>query len=1564
MPHKNKKMVQTFETILNQIRITSKNKSDVGTKFEILIKNFFLVDKHYRDRFDKVWMWSEYPDRDGHDIGIDLVAKERDGGLCAIQCKCYADNGSLDMKKVATFLASAINYDNKILVYTGENITNNAEKILKRHSCKKIRKEDLEESSINWNSFPKLHTKQSLKLHDYQTDALQNVLDGFKKHDRGKLIMACGTGKTLVSLHISEKLIGVSGIILYLVPSISLIQQSMRSWSNNGNVKHRYMAVCSDGTVGEGGSITELESPATTNEHELRQFLNKKRDNSMTVIFSTYHSIKTVQKALFKKNVDLVICDEAHRTTGLEEKSYYTTIHDDKKICAKKRLYMTATPKIYSEKIMKSNEKKIYSMNDETKYGPEFHKLSFSDAVHKFKALSDFRIKIAIIPDELLNKKYHINLSTKEGMIPISEKTRMAAIWHGLLHPDDDESNENLLQRVIVFFNRIDKSEMFAGERLDPDDNDRSFSTIVKEYNNKIGRNNIKYNVEVQHIDGKDNSHYRRERMKWLTKSNDKPYTCRLLSNARCLSEGVDVPALDGVVFADPRQSVVDVVQSVGRVMRKFDGKKYGYVILPVAIPSHISPHEAFKNNGPFKVVWQVLNGLLSHDDSLAREINKLILDKTSTSDDGDGEDDGKKKKKPRISISVLDNYWEDKDTLTNVMIDQIKTKLVERVGDSHYYDKYGSHLGQVSKMVESHLRHNIKTSPTKKLDLTKIHHELKKLVNSSVTQDETIRIISQHVILSRVFDDLFSNEFISHNPISSVLDKMTKKIGIKNELKILEDVGFYEDVAKEVENITNNKARQNFIKTIYGNFFKSVSKKETEQHGVVYTPVEVIDFIINSTQHILKKEFNLEFNDRSVKVLEPFAGTGTFITRLLESKLITDNLYEKYRQDLFANEMILLAYYIATVNIETTFTFLRKNNKYVPFKGMSYTDTLRIDPQYREDVHHRQEQSVITETFKTAHERIMHQKSSHIHVIMGNPPYSSGQKSYDDNTPNLDYPNLDKRISKTYALKARTKRKSSLYDSYVRSLRWASDRIGESGIIAFVTSASFLRSESGAGIRATFVNEFDKIYCYDLRGNQNTQGETSRKEGGKIFGSGSKSPVVILILIKNPSKSNCKIYYRDIGDYLSRERKLEEIEKARSITGIKDWTTIQPDTHNDWLNIRNDEFNDYRVIGNEDTKSGKNKSSVFRTYARGVTTSRDPWAYNSNKDIVSKNMKRHIEYCLSQDFDNPIPNPTYAKFDEELFRNLKTSKTIIKFDKSKIRIALYRPFFKQYLYFDQVFNTRSSPIKTFFPKEDTDNLVVCVPYKTGSFSAFVTNITPDLNILKANQCFPLYTYKKINGKYVKQDNILDSTLNEYQVHYKNTNITKLDIFYYIYGILHHHDYGEKFKSNLMKEFPRIPMAPDFKAFTRLGKKLADLHINYDTVQEYNIEEKCKITKFNNISFGTRKTDTGKRIIDKTKLYVDKTLVFENIPIINYKINGRTPLEWIVDRYNYTINDVSGIINNSCENIDITSLTKQIIYVGIETDKLINNLPKKFEPDNWSPPKKGLDAFNDNMPDV
>ena len=1533
---------KTFDDVLEKIRKESTNTRDLGDRFEKITEAFLKTDKLYANRFHKVWLWKSWPKNDGADTGIDLVAEQTDGELCAIQCKCYADDGNLDMKTVATFLAkaSSLKLKHKILVYTGDSLTTHAKKVLTDSKTTIITPEHFRQSSIDWTHFPNIIVRKNpKKLRVHQQSALNDVLTGLKSHDRGKMIMACGTGKTMTALHIAEKYAGRGSIVLYLVPSISLILQSMREWSENSTIPHRYIAVCSDKSTGEDGTITELESPVSTDAETLKPFVKNSSPDHMTVIFSTYHSIKVVEDTMKGEKLHLVFCDEAHRTTGTEGKSYYTRIHDDKHLHVEKRIYMTATPRVYSDAIKslgKRKDKVIYSMDDDEKYGPEFHKLNFFDAVHKHKILADFKVKIAIVDADKVDKDFQQSVADKDKSMPLDERTLLAAVWHGLRFPHDDESSPKLLQRVIAFCNRIDRSEMFAGVMKDPSNNDRSFVGVVNEIN-KMKK--IKDSVEVRHIDGKDNALHRRKEMRWLDESNLDPGTCRIVSNAKCLSEGVDVPSLDGVIFLNPRKSVVDVVQSVGRVMRSAKGKDYGYVILPVAIPAGIKYNEAMNDNKTFKVVWEVLNALRSHDEEFAREINKLILDKRP-------EVTGKVT--PRISVSVIGDDDSDKEPIST-LFDNIKSKIIEKVGDINYYDKYGQQIGKAASTIESRLKNKIVHNAMTKQEIQSLHTGLKTMINDAVSMNETIQVTAQHMVLSRVFDSLFQGEFTSHNPISIAFDHVIKKIKFNEELEELTD--FYKDVDEELKNIKSREQRQEFIKKIYGNFFESADKKDTKKHGIVYTPIEIIDFIINSVQYILKKEFNTKFNDRSVKVMDPFTGTGTFLTRLLESGFIQENMYEKYKHDLIANEMILLAYYIATVNIETTYQSLRKGHKYVPFGGISYTDTLKLNPRYREGGRHRTESATLDNLFKSAQSRIKLQKSTHVHVIIGNPPYSSGQSNYNEDNPNIKYDVLDERIGNTYAEKTMVHAKNALYDSYVRSIRWASDRIGTSGIIALVTNASFLKSETAQGIRASLENEFDYIWCYDLRGNQRTQGEISRKEGGKIFGSGSRAPVAIILLVKTTKNRKCIIKYHDIGNYITRERKLKIIQNTKSIQNIKNWNIIKPDKHNDWVNQRDDRFTEYLPMGSHKAKSGIDHT-IFKFYSRGIGTSRDVWAYNSSINELSKNMKRHIAYCNIQNLNSPKLDSKNAKWTNELTDRLKKQKP--NFDKNKIRVSLYRPFFKQNLYYDQTFINSIHRIPQFFPETYSKNLIICIPFKTGKFSTYITNITPDLNILQANQCFPLYVYE--NNK-DKKPNIFDSTLLEYQKYYSDKKISKKDIFYYVYGMLHHSGYKQKFMNNLAKELPHIPMAPNFWKFSNIGKKLTDLHLNFDTGNKYNLgKPKNNIKNFHKLSFGTIKED-NKRKSDKTKLFIDGVDLFDNLPNIEYTVNGRTPIEWIVDRYKITTDKESGITNDPCTGFDIISHIERAVYIGVESDKLINELSKEeFEPKNWKPSKSGLDA--------
>lgn len=1569
MPRRTK----TFNDVLAKIRDDATNPGDLGTKFERIVLSFLKEDSWYKKRFSNVWTYAEWARLNNikhthgtsHDIGIDLVATEHTGELCAIQCKCHDDQTILGMEPVNSFISAGTTFNMKtyLLACTGP-INDNANAKLIGVKCTVLSKEHFTNSSIDWSAYPRVIPKKPKKLHGYQDTAMNDVINGFKKSDRGKLIMACGTGKTLVSLRVAERLAGIGATVLYLVPSISLILQSMREWSDNAKIPHRYVAVCSDKSVRneEGGTLTELEAPASTDTSTLVDRLSNLGNDTMNVIFSTYNSIDIVRKAMVGNKIDLVLCDEAHRTASIKQRdfeSFFTVIHHNSKIAATRRLYMTATPRVFSENIIKkavTKEMEIVSMDDPKIFGPVFHELSFYDAVHRYGVLSDFKVIVTVVHGRVIDNLAQQHLTGDDNMVPLGEKSLLSSVWNAIRDPNGDGRNQ-MLQRVIVFCDIINSSKIFAGQpiRYGEDveeietkkeiDKQRAFGNLVN-YIKKITADGTDDRVDVRHLDGKDNARYRRRQLEWLKESSDDESVCRMLSNARCLSEGIDVPALDGVVFLNPRKSVIDVVQAVGRVMRKSAGKDYGYVILPVGIPAGMEPDDALKDNKFYKVVWQVLSALRSHDPRLKNEINQMSLEPPNT---GDNATTGR--------IIIRHAYGHDLEyykPIEEKIIGGIRSKMLKHVGDASYYDKYGIQLGQHAASIETRLKARMKNPQVEKR-VHDLRDGLRHIINDSIDTEATIRVLSQHLVMLRVFDALFQGAFATQNPISSVLDAAVKNLKFKDELHDLED--FYKQVEADLSEIKTREARQNFIKKIYDNFFKAAAKKETEQLGIVYTPVEVIDFILNSVQDVLKDEFGTDFADRDVKILDPFTGTGTFISRLLESGMLGDNIYEKYKHDLYANEMILLAYYVAAVNIETTYSSLRRGNTYVPFEGIIYTDTLRLNPRWRLGSHYRHEDSKLDEVFKEAHARIRNQRDSDLYIIVGNPPYSAGQSNFNDQNKNIDYPDIDDRIKTTYSRSTKSINPDighvgSLYDSYVRSIRWASDRIEDSGVIGFVTNASFIRSDAAAGIRACLKEEFTDVWIFDLRGNQRTQGEVSKKEGGKIFGSGSRAPVAITILVKNPKKKEHSIHYYDIGDYHSREKKLGFIRKFVSIKGIADWQKIKPDRHHDWLDQRSAEFKRYLSIGNKAAKTGKD-NSIFRMYSLGVSTGRGVWVYNSSEKELSSNMKLHIDYCNVQDWNNPVFDPKKAKWDEELPDKLmRFGKQ--RFDKNKIRTTLYRPFFKQNMYFDKIFNTRQYQIPKFFPQGNSKNLIICVPDKGigEKFSVLMTDVTPDLHIIAQSQCFSLYVYKDNT----RHENIPNFTLQEYRNHYRDVKIVKTDIFYYVYGLLHHNGYKEKYANNLRRELPHIPMAPDFWAFSKTGKKLADLHLSWETCKRYNLgKPKNEFGKYTKMAFARKKKD-DKQITDTATLKINGITIFDNIPDIQYRINGRTPLEWAIDRYKVTTDKDSGIINDST-NVDIISLIERLVYIGVQSDKLVSQLLDEFEPRDWKPKKIGLDGF-------
>ncbi|MDE7469523.1 MAG: DEAD/DEAH box helicase family protein, partial [Desulfovibrionaceae bacterium] len=1069
----------------------------------------------------------------------------------AIQCKCYAQEHRVDKKDLDTFFTASgkKGFVHRLIVSTTDKWTKHAQQALDNQQIpvSRIGFTELEKSSINWEEFSlnnpeKLSLSSNKKgLRPHQQEALDAVIEGFKTSNKGKLIMACGTGKTFTSLKIMERLVPQhKSFVLFLVPSLSLLSQTLTEWKKESNRTIYAFATCSDTKIGRKSDVEEdiqahdLAIPATTDSEklvsEVQRAIAHADEGAVTVIFSTYQSIQVVKEAQDKglPAFDLVICDEAHRTTGIgqdnKEDTPFIRIHDEDYIQAKKRLYMTATPRIYTTnaKNQASNSGiQVYSMDDEDIYGKEFFSLDFSQAVSQ-NLLSDYKVLILAVDEEYVSVKLQERYADDNHEIPLEDCVKIVGCLNGLAKKIKGEDGVDIedakpMQRAVAFTDSIKKSkriqELFNKEvKQFFDDEDRSIS------------------CEARHVDGTMDALEKGKHLNWL-KGNVAENECRILTNARCLSEGIDVPVLDAVLFLSPRNSMVDIVQSVGRVMRKSEGKKLGYIILPIAVPANKKPEEALNDNKRYRTVWDVLQALRAHDKRLDAEINKIELNEKK--DGGRINIIGVSDKKGMTNAyddSTVDNSPTDIHLQLPFMEKEwqnaIYAKIVQKCGSRKYWETWAKDIADIASKHIILIKKVVQENKQAYKAFSQFLNGLHKNINDSIKEDDVIEMLAQHSITKPVFDAIFEGySFTRNNPVSKSLDVVMKIIqkDIEGEVESLEQ--FYEDVKLRVRGIDNMEGKQKVIIELYDNFFRKAFPKTAERLGIVYTPLEVVDFIIHSVEHVLQTEFDTSFSNKNVQVLDPFTGTGTFIVRLLQSGLIKnkDFLY-KYKHEIFANEIILLAYYIATINIENAYHYQTGKENYIPFNGSVLTDTFNMYEGVTEDT----SEAMIEELLPENNERLKKQKKSPITVIVGNPPYSIGQKSANDNNQNLKYEQLASRIENTYIKLSDVSSKRGIYDSYIQAIRWASDRIvkngSKNGIVAFVTNGSFIKSNSMDGIRKCLYKEFSSIYCLNLRGDAHGSGENRRKEGGGIFGEGSRTPVAITILIKKSEKQGeCK---------------------------------------------------------------------------------------------------------------------------------------------------------------------------------------------------------------------------------------------------------------------------------------------------------------------------------------------------------------------------------------------------------------------------------------------------------
>lgn len=1258
----------TFQDILAKYRAVSFSERDKGDRFERLMQAFLQTVPWYAGTFRHVWLWREFPYKrnlGGKDTGIDLVAQTVEGDFWAIQCKCYAETASIDKPAVDSFLATSskrfvndqqqtTSFALRLWISTTNKWGGEAENAIRHQEppVRRISLADLESAPVDWAALEQgvsgAQARQERKQpRPHQQAAITAFHEHFQTRDRGKLIMACGTGKTFTSLKIAENETGGRGLVLFLAPSIALVGQTLREWTAETTANIFPVCICSDPDVSksrrkkdddqDGYSVTDLGFPASTNVDDIvRQFrlAEEFHADSLLVVFSTYQSIDVIAEAqkTFQRSFDLIICDEAHRTTGVTlkdaEDSAFVKVHDNAFLQAKKRLYMTATPRLYAEESKKKAqdaEAWLCSMDDEALYGPEVFRIGFGEAVDR-NLLADYKVLVLTLSERQIPAAVQAAVADGGTEIDTDDASKLIGcinalskrmlIDEGLLKTSDPAP----MRKAVAFCQNIKASKKICGV----------FNSFKENYYDSLTREERAemVNVSARHVDGTMPATTRDEKLSWLNAAPADGNECRILTNVRCLSEGVDVPSLDAVLFLSARNSQIDVVQSVGRVMRTAPGKKFGYIIIPVLIPSHVTPEEALNDNRRFAVVWTVLNALRAHDDRFSAMINKLELNRHKPKDGG-----------TVLIGSIGDGHTPDEEgdtppagkgggTATRLPLPlphlqdlqgAIYARMVQKVGNKRYWEQWAADVAKIAQGYMERINRLIAVPGPHKTAFDGLLSGLRKNINPAVTPGEVVEMLAQHLITKPVFEALFENySFVQHNPVSRSLQGMLDLLeaqALEKDTVVLSR--FYESVKMRVSGLDNAEARQRVIVELYDKFFRTAFPRTVEKLGIVYTPVEIVDFINRSVADVLQAAFGRSLSDANVHILDPFTGTGTFIARMIESGLIApEALPRKYAAELHANEIVLLAYYIASINIENAYHATQGEQvAYTPFNGICLTDTFQLGET--DDANW-----LYAPALPQNSERVQAQQNAPIQVIIGNPPYSVGQKSANDDAQNQSYPKLEQRIAATYAAHSDKTNKNALYDSYIKAFRWASDRLDKQhgGIIAFVSNGYWLDGNAMDGFRKCLEAEFSAIYVFTLRGNCRTSGEVRRKESGNVFGLGSRTPIAITVLVRKPGHTGkALIQYHDIGDYLSREEKLAIIAQKRDILNpAMNWTRIYPNAHGDWLNQRNDIFGSFIPLGDKDDKD--NKQTFFVPYySRGLETQRDVWCYNFSMEKLKR---------------------------------------------------------------------------------------------------------------------------------------------------------------------------------------------------------------------------------------------------------------------------------------------------------------------------------------------------------
>jgi len=901
-----------------------------------------------------------------------------------------------------------------------------------------------------------------------------------------------------------------------------------------------------------------------------------------------------------------------------------------------------------------------------------------------------------------------------------------------------------------------------------------------------------------------------------------------------------------------------------------------------------------------------------------------------------------------------------DADRLHDLLTQFIsfKSETVYKFEDA--IEKFKADIPAIMETLRYRIDENTAKNPDFQYLLAAFHQLCKAEINPGISLEDIREMMIQHILTSDIFNKIFDDgDFHRHNTIAAELEKLSGTLfpyaERRNLLHSIEH--YYQAINATAAGITDHHEKQKFLKVVYENFYKVYNPKAADRLGVVYTPNEIVQFMVKSSDYLLHKHFGKTLADQNVEILDPATGTGTFICEIIENAIPKAQLDYKFRYELYANEVAILPYYIASLNIE--YTFKQKMQYYAEFPNICFVDTL----DNTDSLSYNGKQHELFGVTSENAARIRRQNSKKISVIIGNPPYNANQANFNDFNRNRTYAAIDKRIKETYVKYSTAVNKANLYDMYIRFYRWAMDRIDTNGVICMITNNSYINNKAFDGFRKIVQKEFDYAYVVDLGGNIR---ELSGKDGiwlneeNTMFGVSAAVGISIMFLVKKQSldKKNCYIKYIHPCDI--RAKRIEKIEwlEGHTINQI-DFENIVPDKRNNWINQADTDFNSLLPLIDKDLKAGKNGQAIFRKFSLGVASHRDSWVYDFSKARLENKIKYLVDVYQKTLNNVDFPAKNTIAWDRELtkYRDRQIEK---QFEPEKIVLSQFRPFMKQYFYFDKHFNGMLYQFGNLFNPQ-TENLYIAFNRESNSkpFHLLATNTILDLHTTGDSQCLPLHYFDPEGNKH---DNITDWGLQQFTTHYGDVSIMKEDIFHYTYAVLHNPTYRSKYELNLKREFPRLPFYEDFRQWAAWGKKLMELHINYETVEPYPLEvittetkaehkrqkEMFTIAEEPQALFTRQPKVRPKLRADKPAgiIEIDELTFLKGVPpeAWEYKLGNRSALEWVLDQYKEkkpsdpTIAEKFNTYRFADYKEHVMDLLRRVCRVSVETVGIINEM--------------------------